>query len=1026
MKRYTLIYLLIILLLFCNEAIADGFRNLTADGWNKTDRVNVMDYGAIPDDSNDDSTAFTNAIAAAAGKSVVAPAGTWNLESNVTVSAGVTLNPLPTAIINIASTKILTINGVLDAGIYQIFSGAGTVVLAIGSCPYVLPQWWGAVGDNSTDCTDAFDSAMITAQTVGKVFVPSGTYIISAPLDQWPVGTYAAKDSGITIEGVGTETVFKYTATSDYCFKVTNPDPTLNSLPVGNALRNFHIEADSVTSKELGGCIVIDGAADTIVTGITADNVDDATFLHARAREITVSDATMTNDSNHDFTTTGAGAKEKIAVKFTTLTRVTGLKTATVRLGITGAPAGTVHAELWSDSAGPNAQIGDDSTAITINTISNAADGEDVTFEWAEWSDMPAVSASTAYWIVLSTSGYTYTDTTTELRWRYDADGGSSELAAFTFGGAWSVDADDGANYDIRIRYLGQSIGTTILNCNIQGGDGVGRGIWIEDWAFVNITDSYMRADECVRNEQSYFRSTNVYYLGSNTGSERLIYSTGYDSIFGGTLEALAGGDHSYFGGIGTGHSLVGISPTVKGYEWENGTNLSQAGGWFDFYAGTGGAQIPDVHKDRIFGVGETADLWTQGGARAADANALNGYRWELDASAERVELEWGSTGTAGIYGWLPRGLYKITVYAYATDSVTDDFQLWYVYGSAGTISFGSYTLPTTAVYMPYIQYMHITGAEPYVAAGRLRIWVRKGTATPNTIYISHATIEHVGPDIGTEVLSVFSTDNSDADGRRQSDLEFWGQKADRYQAPLVRIRAAHDGAGADFKGKMVIQTNDGTDVESLVAVSKWLSDGTSYHGDGGVTNYLKIAADGFTTLHGTARAALDIEFTASNAFIPAANQPDDVTIGVTPVLQFDKTGDESVHISTELPHTYCNGTDILAHFHWAPADADAGNVTWGIEWHHTQYENNEILTEATTTQIVIDATDSRQDEHLKSGNITIDGTGISDGDELHIRVFRDADASEDGASDTYDDDASLLHFDLEIMVDSFGEDEQW
>ena len=195
---------------------------------------------------------------------------------------------------------------------------------------------------------------------------------------------------------------------------------------------------------------------------------------------------------------------------------------------------------------------------------------------------------------------------------------------------------------------------------------------------------------------------------------------------------------------------------------------------------------------------------------------------------------------------------------------------------------------------------------------------------------------------------------------------------------------------------------------------------------DGGVTNYTLIADDGYLTLFGTARAAIDIQFTTSNVFIPAGDQPGNATIGVTPVLQFDKTADEEIFVTTELPHTYCDGTDIKAHFHWAPADADAGNVTWGIEWHSTAYENDEILTEGTATQIVVDATGSRQDEHLRSGDITIDGTGISNGDELHIRFFRDANASEGGASDTYDDDASLLHFDLEIMVDSFGEDEQW
>ncbi|KKM77648.1 hypothetical protein LCGC14_1367790, partial [marine sediment metagenome] len=86
----------------------------------------------------------------------------------------------------------------------------------------------------------------------------------------------------------------------------------------------------------------------------------------------------------------------------------------------------------------------------------------------------------------------------------------------------------------------------------------------------------------------------------------------------------------------------------------------------------------------------------------------------------------------------------------------------------------------------------------------------------------------------------------------------------------------------------------------------------------------------------------------------------------------------------------------------------------------------NEVLTEATTTQIVVDATESLQDEDLLSGNITIDGTGITEEMTLHFRVFRDADASEGGASDSYDDDAALIRFDIEVMVDGFGVDRQW
>ena len=200
---------------------------------------------------------------------------------------------------------------------------------------------------------------------------------------------------------------------------------------------------------------------------------------------------------------------------------------------------------------------------------------------------------------------------------------------------------------------------------------------------------------------------------------------------------------------------------------------------------------------------------------------------------------------------------------------------------------------------------------------------------------------------------------------------------------------------------------------------------GRLHIGDPANTNYAKWAADGFATLVGTARASEDIQFNVV-ALKLGASAPTTAIIGVTPILLFDATTDEEVHGSMEIPHNYDDGSDFRAHFHWAPTDGTAGNVTWGIEYHITRDENNETLTEATTTSIIVDATQSLQDEVLVSGNITISGIGVQSGDHSHFRVFRDADASEGGASDTYANNATLISFDVEYQIDGFGADNQF
>ena len=70
----------------------------------------------------------------------------------------------------------LTINGSLDAGLYQIFSGTGSVVFGNGSIEKVPVQWFGAVGDGVADDSDALIAAAASVEAIhGVVFIPSGS-----------------------------------------------------------------------------------------------------------------------------------------------------------------------------------------------------------------------------------------------------------------------------------------------------------------------------------------------------------------------------------------------------------------------------------------------------------------------------------------------------------------------------------------------------------------------------------------------------------------------------------------------------------------------------------------------------------------------------------------------------------------------------------------------------------------------------------------------------------------------------------
>jgi len=82
------------------------------------------------------------------------------------------------AILAIDGGVTVTINGSINAGLYQIFSGAGDARGgAIAATDKIYPQWWGAVGDDSTACTTALQAAIdFYAYGGHTAFLARGTY----------------------------------------------------------------------------------------------------------------------------------------------------------------------------------------------------------------------------------------------------------------------------------------------------------------------------------------------------------------------------------------------------------------------------------------------------------------------------------------------------------------------------------------------------------------------------------------------------------------------------------------------------------------------------------------------------------------------------------------------------------------------------------------------------------------------------------------------------------------------------------
>jgi hypothetical protein len=93
------------------------------------------------------------------------PPGTHSIAADLSIPAHVSLKVERGAILSVATTKTLTVNGGLDAGLYPVITCAGTGSVVFGNqVPRVFVQWTGAVGDNSTDDSIAINLAAAIAR----------------------------------------------------------------------------------------------------------------------------------------------------------------------------------------------------------------------------------------------------------------------------------------------------------------------------------------------------------------------------------------------------------------------------------------------------------------------------------------------------------------------------------------------------------------------------------------------------------------------------------------------------------------------------------------------------------------------------------------------------------------------------------------------------------------------------------------------------------------------------------------------
>lgn len=170
---------------------------------------------------------------------------------NITLSAPRSIN-IPLTILPCGSINtngfLLTINSSFSAEAIKVFTVvASELTFGAKSCPEIIPQWFGAKGDNATDSTLAIQTALnVAAKNKGTVFLPAGTYR----------NTGISIPQAVSLVGAGAKvSILRYTPGTGNAVNLQTP----GAVNLFNTITNLQIISDTGTAD-----IGINGAIDPL------------------------------------------------------------------------------------------------------------------------------------------------------------------------------------------------------------------------------------------------------------------------------------------------------------------------------------------------------------------------------------------------------------------------------------------------------------------------------------------------------------------------------------------------------------------------------------------------------------------------------------------------------------------------------------------------------------------------------------------------------------------------------------------
>ncbi len=253
----------------------------------------VPDYRAEGDVYWEDASDYAsiNAAVTAIGSTqttlVVSDAQT--LAGNIIFPTTLTLKVPKGGSIVKASTYTATINGPLEAGPYQVFSGfaAGNVTFGAGAVKEVYAEWWGAKGDGILDSSAAMNLAIASISgNGGKVRLGSGTFLWSNTASY---ATNTTRVPGIQIEGAGMyTTIIDNRVANGYAFSFNGRTEYLVATlkyQMGSGISNLAITTLAGTKPVVSSGIFFDcqynfSIKNVMITELTGNGIVNTVYMN--------------------------------------------------------------------------------------------------------------------------------------------------------------------------------------------------------------------------------------------------------------------------------------------------------------------------------------------------------------------------------------------------------------------------------------------------------------------------------------------------------------------------------------------------------------------------------------------------------------------------------------------------------------------------------------------------------------------------------------------------------------------------